>query len=74
MDTERVFVEDLGSTTDDLILDLSLASSFPVGVDGQDLFAGTASMQVSVCVSVCICVGVDGHDLFAGTASMQDRL
>ena len=39
------FVEDHGSTTQDLILDLSLASQFPVGVEGQDLFAGTASMQ-----------------------------
>ena len=32
-------------TTDDLILDLSLASAFPVGIEGQDLFRGAASTQ-----------------------------
>lgn len=32
-------------TTDDLILDLSLASAYPVGIEGQDLFRGAASTQ-----------------------------
>jgi hypothetical protein len=32
-------------TTEDLILDLSLASAYPVGIEGQDLFRGAASTQ-----------------------------
>jgi hypothetical protein len=33
------------SSTADLVLDLSLASSFPIGVEGTNLFRGTASVK-----------------------------
>ena len=32
-------------STENLILDLSLASAYPVGIEGQDLFRGAASTQ-----------------------------
>jgi hypothetical protein len=34
-----------GSDMDSLILELSLASSYPIGVGGQNMFKGTAAMQ-----------------------------
>jgi hypothetical protein len=45
-DKNFIRTEDGSTTTiDDLILDLSLSSAFPVGVGGTNLFKATASMQ-----------------------------
>ena len=42
---EGLAIADHASTLEELILDLSLASAFPIGVGGSNMFKGTASMQ-----------------------------